>query len=98
MTYILYIIKDELISEIYFGILYIVKQSNVSQIFFFNLVKRNVRLFTSKQEFLSNIIAFKVFQAMSEFEETWRRTAENLIKLCFVAFLSNKSKKCFILV
>ena len=26
------------------------------------------------------------------------RAAENLIELCYVAFLSNKSKKCFILV
>ena len=31
-------------------------------------------------------------------EETWSRAAENVIELCFVAFLSNKSKKCFIIV
>ena len=31
-------------------------------------------------------------------EEKRDRAAENLIDLCFMAFLSNKSKKCFILV
>ena len=34
--------------------------------FFFNLVEHTVRLFTNKQDFF-NIIAFKDFQAISEF-------------------------------
>ena len=34
--------------------------------FFFNLVEHKVRLFTNKQDFF-NIIALKVFQAISEF-------------------------------
>ena len=71
---------------------------NVLQMFFFNLVERKVRLFTNKQEFLIllHLNFFMQFQNMSE--ETWSRTAENLIELCFVAFLSIESKKCFILV
>ena len=66
--------------------------------FFFNLVERKVRLFTIKQEFLIlfHLRPFRQFQNLSE--ETWSRAAKNLIELCFVAFLSNKSKKCFILV
>ena len=65
---------------------------------FFNLVEHNIRLFANKQDFLtlSNLRAFRQFQNLSE--ETWSRAAENLIELCFVAFLNNKSKKCFILV
>ena len=84
-------------SEISFGILYIFKLKNVLQMFF-NLVERKVRLFTNKQEFLTllHLRSFRQFQNLSE--ETWSRVAENLIELCFIAFLSNKSKKCFILV
>ena len=42
---------------------------------------------------------FYIIQAIQNLsEETWSRADENLIELCFVAFLSNKSKKCFILV
>ena len=45
-----------------------------------------------------NIIAFKVFMQFQNLsEETWSSAAENLIELCFVACLSNKSKKRFIL-
>ena len=51
-TCILCIVKDEVISEISFGIHYIFKRKHVSQnLFFFNLVKLKVRLFTNKQEF-----------------------------------------------
>ena len=50
---ILCIVKDEWISEILFEILCIFKRWNVLQMFFFNLVERNVRLFTNKQEFLT---------------------------------------------
>ena len=66
--------------------------------FCFNLAGRKVRLFTNKQEFLIllHLRIFRQFQNLSE--ETWSRAAENLIELCFVAFLSNKSKKCFIFV
>ena len=66
--------------------------------FFFNLVERKIRLFTNKQEFLTllHLRSFRQIQNLSD--ETWSRTAENLIELCFVAFQSNKSKKCFILV
>ena len=66
--------------------------------FFFNLVVRNVRLFTNKEEFLTllHLRSFRQFQNLSE--ETLSRAAENLVKLCFVAFLSNKSKKHFMLV
>ena len=87
-----------LISEISFGILYKFKRYNVLQMFFFNLVENKVRLFTNKQEVLTilHLRSFRQFQNLSE--ETWSRAAENLIELCFVAFLSNKSKKCFILV
>ena len=45
---------------------------------------------------LLHLRSFGKFQDLSE--ETWSRAAENFIELCFVAFLSNKSKKCFILV
>ena len=60
--------------------------------FFFNLVERKVRLFTNKQEFLTllHLRSLRQFQNLSE--ETWSHAAENLIELCFVAFLSNKSK------
>ena len=66
--------------------------------FFFNLVERKLRLLTNKQEFLTllHLKSFMQFQNLSE--ETWSRAAANLIDLCFVAFLSNKTKKCFILV
>ena len=66
---------------------------------FFNLVERKVRLFTIKQDFLTllHLRSFRQFQNLSE-KKTWNRTAQNLIELCFVAFLSNKSKKCLILV
>ena len=87
-----------LISKIPFGIFYIFKQYNVLQMFFFNLVKDTVHLFTNKQDFLTlmHLRYFRQFQNLSE--ETQSRTAENLIDLCFVAFLSSKSNKCFILV
>ena len=64
--------------------------------FFLNLVERKVRLFTNKQDFLIllHLRSFRQFQNLSD--ETWSRAAENLIELCFVAFQSNKSKKCFI--
>ena len=78
-------VKDELIS---FGILYIFKwKKNVLQMFFFNLVKRKVHLFTNKQEFLTllHLRSFRQFQNLSE--ETWSHVAENLIELCFIAFL-----------
>ena len=55
-----------MISEISFGILYVFKRYNVLQMFFFNLVEHKVRLFTNKKDFF-NIIAFKVFQAISKF-------------------------------
>ena len=57
-----------------------------------------VRLNTNNQEFLTllHLRSFKKFQNLSE--ETWSRVAENLTELCFVAFLNDKSKKCFILV
>ena len=57
---------------------------------FFNLVEHKVR--TNKQEFLTllHLRSFRKFQNLSE--ETWSRAAENLIELCFVAFLSSKSK------
>ena len=60
---------------------------------FFNLVGHKVRLFTNKQEVLTllHFRSFRQFQHLSE--ETWSRIGENLIELCFVAFLSNKSKK-----
>ena len=66
--------------------------------FFFNFVEHKVRLSTDKQEFLTllHLRSFRQFQNLSE--EKWSRAAENLIELCFVDFLSNKSKKCFILV
>lgn len=66
--------------------------------FFFNFVEHKVRLFTNKQEFLTllHLRSFRQLQNLSE--ETWSRAAENLIELCFVAFLNNKSKKCFKLV
>ena len=65
---------------------------------FFNLVERKVRLFTNKQSFLTllHLRSFRQFQNL--LEETWSRAAANLIELCFIAFLSNKSKNCFILV
>ena len=65
---------------------------------FFNLVEHKVNLFTNKQGLLTvlHLRPFRQFQNLSE--ETWRRAVENLIELCFVAFLSNTSKKCFILV
>ena len=66
--------------------------------FFFNLVEHKVRLFTNKQIFLTllHLRPFRQFQNLSE--KTRSRATENLIELCFVAFLSNKSKKCFIFV
>ena len=66
------------------------------QMFFFNLVDRKVRLFTDKQDFLTllHLRSFRQFQNLSE--ETRSHAVENLVELCFVAFLSNKSKKCFI--
>ena len=74
--------------------------------FFFNIVEHKVRLFNNKQEFLTllHLRLFMQFQNLSEETwsraagETWTRAADNLIELCFVAFLSNKRKKCFILV
>ena len=64
--------------------------------FFLNLVKRKVRLCTNKHDFLTllHLRSFRQFQNLSN--ETLSRAAENLIQLCFVAFLSNTSKKCFI--
>ena len=47
------IVKDDLISEIYFRILFIFKRYNVLQIFFVDLVMRKVRLFTNKQDVLT---------------------------------------------
>ena len=44
------IVKDELISEVSFGILYIFKRKHVLHMFFFNLGESNARLFTNKQE------------------------------------------------
>ena len=66
--------------------------------FFFNLVEHKVRMLTNKQEFLTllHLRSFRQFQNLSE--EIWSRTNENLIELCFVAFLSNTSKKFVILV
>ena len=66
--------------------------------FLFNLDEHNVRLFTNKQEMLTllHLRSFRQFKNLSE--EICSRAAEILIELCFVAFLSNKSKKCFILV
>ena len=63
-----------------------------------HVVARKVRLFTNKQDFLAllHFRAFRQFQNLSE--ETWSYAAANLIELCFVTFLSNKSKTCFILV
>ena len=63
--------------------------------FFFNLVEHKVRLFINKQVFLTllHLRNFRQFQNLSE--KTWSRATENLIELCFMAFLS---KKCFILV
>ena len=63
--------------------------------FFFNLGERKVRLFTIKQEVLTllHLRSFREFQNLSE--ETWNHPTENLTELCFVAFLSNKSKKKF---
>ena len=60
--------------------------------------EHKIRLFTNKQEFLTflRLRSFRQFQNLSE--ETWSRATESLIELCFVAFLNNKSKKCFILV
>ena len=74
------------------------KRQHILQMFFFNLVEHKVSLFTNKQEFLTlfHLRSFRQFQNLSE--ETWNRVAENLIELCFVAFLSNRSKTCFILV
>ena len=71
---------------------FIFLSDNVLQLFFFNLVEHKVRLFTNKQEFLTllHLMSFRQFQNLSE--ETWSRVAENFIELCFVAFLSNKSK------
>ena len=62
------------------------------------ITNTDVCLFTNKQEILTllHLRSFRQFQNLSE--EIWSRAAENLIELCFVAFLSNKSKKCFILV
>ena len=56
--------------------------------FFFNLVEYIVRLFTNKQDFLTllHLRSFRQFQN----EETRSRAAENLIELCFVAFLRKK--------
>ena len=87
------IVKDELISEISFGILYIFKRYNVFQKFSFNLVE-----FTNRHGYLTSLHlrSFRRFQNLSE--ETWSRAAENLIELCFLAFLSNTSKKCFRLI
>ena len=64
--------------------------------FFLNLVERKVRLFTNKQDVLKlfHLSSFMQFQNLSE--ETLCRAAANLIELCLVAFLSNKTKKCFI--
>ena len=91
-------VKDVFISEIPFGILYIFKRYNVLQMFFFNLVEHKVRLFTNKQEFLTILHLRSFGQFQNLLKETWSLSAESLIELCFVAFLSNKSKKCFILV
>ena len=65
---------------------------------FFNIVDHKVRLFTKKQDFLTllHLRSFRQFQNLSE--ETWSRAAENMIELCFLAFLCNKSRKCCILV
>ena len=74
------------------------KRLHVLHMFFFNLVKHKVRVFTNKEEFLTLLYlrSFRQFQNLSK--ETQSRAAETLIELCFVAFLSNKRKKCFILI
>ena len=92
-----YIVKDEWISEFFRNSLHF-KRLNVLQMFFFNLVEGKVRLFTNKLVLLAllHLRSFRQFQILSE--ETWSRVAENFIELCFLAFLGNKSKKCFILV
>ena len=60
--------KDELLSEIYFGILLICKRYNILQMFFFNLVECEVRLFTNKQECLTlmHLTYFRQCQNLSE--------------------------------
>ena len=60
--------KDELISEISFGVLYIFKRLNVLQIFFLYLIERKVRFITIKQYFF-NIIAFKFFRQFQNLSE-----------------------------
>ena len=98
VTCISCIVNDEFISEISYGILYILRDKCFLQMFFFNWVERKDRLITNKQEFLTllHLRSFRQFQNLSE--KTWSSAAENLIEFCFVKFLSNKSKKCFILV
>ena len=84
--------------DVFRNFLFIFKRWNVLQMFFFNLVVRKVCLFTNKEEFLTllHLRFFWQFQNLSE--ETWSRAAENLIELCFVTFLNNKSTKSVILV
>ena len=62
------IAKDELISEMSFGILYIFKRLSILRLFFFNLVERKVRFFTNKQDFLTllHLRSFRQFQNLSE--------------------------------
>ena len=91
------IVKDEF-SEISIGMFYLFKRLNGPQFFFFNLDERKVSLFTNKQELLTLLHLRSFRQSQNLTEGPWSRAAENFIALCFLAFLSNKSKKCFILV
>ena len=59
--------------------------------FFFDLDELRVRLFTNKQELLTLLHLRSFMQIQNLSEETWSRAAENLIEICFVAVLSNKS-------
>ena len=90
--------KGVLISEISVGILYVLSDKMFCKCSS-NLVEHNVRLFTTKQDFFFTLLHlryFRQFQNLSE--EIWSRADENSIELCFVVFLGNKSKECFILV
>ena len=92
------IVKDEWISEVSFGMFYILKRLNVLQFFFFNSVERKVCFLTNKQDFLT-LLHFRSFSQFQKLpDDTWNCVAENLIALCFLAFLNNTNKKCFILL
>ena len=64
--------------------------------FVFNLVKRKFIQQQTRILTLLHLRYLRQFQNLSE--ETCSRATENFIELSFVAFISNKSKKCFILV